>query len=160
MIFCWDGAGSYQCYCRPGFSGSNCNLEFDECLSHPCNNNGSCNNLINGYECVCAAGFAGKDCDTNINECESSPCQNDATCIDAVAAFTCICLPGFTGQRCQVNIDECQVPIPSTLRAVSKQFGSNFGSKIKILVFKVQNFSKFKFEGQHFGFQRTKLVKI
>ena len=93
----------------PFIIGDHCNLEFDECLSRPCQNNGSCINEINGYTCVCQPGFTGTECDIDIDECESDPCQNNATCTDGIATFDCECLPGFTDEICSTNIDECEV---------------------------------------------------
>ena len=97
-----------ECVCLTGFTGipSDGCVNIDDCLSNPCQNNGTCNNLINGYECVCSPGFTGKDCDININECESNPCQNNGACIDGNAIYFCICLAGFTGLRCEINIDD------------------------------------------------------
>lgn len=36
------GQGSYTCSCRPGYTGSNCEVEINECDANPCKNGGSC----------------------------------------------------------------------------------------------------------------------
>lgn len=36
------GQGSYTCSCRPGYTGSNCEIEINECDANPCKNGGSC----------------------------------------------------------------------------------------------------------------------
>lgn len=36
--------------------------DIDECLPNPCQNNGTCTDLINAYHCNCVAGFNGTNC--------------------------------------------------------------------------------------------------
>jgi len=36
--------------------------EIDECLSDPCENGGTCIDLINGYECRCTSQYTGVNC--------------------------------------------------------------------------------------------------
>ena len=37
-------------------------LDINECLSSPCQNNGTCQNRKNQYRCVCKPGFKGRNC--------------------------------------------------------------------------------------------------
>ena len=39
-------------------------LETDECLSAPCQNGGTCTDLINAYNCTCEEGYEGTNCET------------------------------------------------------------------------------------------------
>lgn len=41
-----------------------CNVDIDECSSSPCNNSGTCKDLVNGFSCSCMAGFTGDLCQT------------------------------------------------------------------------------------------------
>ena len=39
-------------------------IETDECSSTPCQNGGTCTDLINAYDCACRDGYEGTDCET------------------------------------------------------------------------------------------------
>ena len=36
-------------------------LDYDECQSNPCQNDGLCQDVFNGYLCFCKNGFTGKE---------------------------------------------------------------------------------------------------
>ncbi len=97
----------FSCQCVPGYSGTQCQTQINECASTPCMNSGVCTDYLNSYSCTCANGFTGVRCQTNINECASTPCLNGATCVDAINSFTCKCAPGYSGIWCQTEINEC-----------------------------------------------------
>lgn len=98
----------FKCYCVPGYTGTYCQIDINECLSMPCSNNATCVDRINSYECKCPSGYTGDNCEININECESSPCNFEGgKCIDLIDGYFCNCNPGFTGPTCSININEC-----------------------------------------------------
>ena len=35
---------------------------FEDCASNPCENNGTCSDLVADFQCACVAGFTGKNC--------------------------------------------------------------------------------------------------
>ena len=51
---CFNGS----CCCVPGYTGNYgyCESEVIECMSTPCQNGGSCMDLINSYTCYCTKG--------------------------------------------------------------------------------------------------------
>ncbi|XP_041090331.1 protein crumbs homolog 2-like isoform X2 [Polyodon spathula] len=112
--FSYRTAAGYLCHCQPGFTGKNCSVNIDECASMPCQNRGSCEDLINGYQCLCEPGFTGVGCETNIDECESSPCANGGRCEDGIDDYTCLCPAAgqdatpWGGKNCDTQLVGCQ----------------------------------------------------
>ena len=40
-------------------------LDINECASDPCQNGGTCVDMVDGYECLCTdTGYEGTDCET------------------------------------------------------------------------------------------------
>ncbi|XP_016384247.1 protein crumbs homolog 2-like [Sinocyclocheilus rhinocerous] len=111
--FTYATAAGYICQCQPGYTGENCSVNINECVSEPCHNGGSCEDLVNGYKCVCPEGFAGVECEVNIDECESAPCLNGGVCEDGVAEYKCHCaeadegLLPWGGPQCIVQLLGC-----------------------------------------------------
>ncbi|XP_067277909.1 protein eyes shut homolog [Pseudorasbora parva] len=100
--------GTALCVCRVGFQGTRCEIDSDDCVSRPCQNQGLCVDGVNSYSCFCKAGFSGQHCEENINECASDPCQNSGVCQDLVNGFQCNCVPGYFGPLCNLDINECE----------------------------------------------------
>ncbi|RXN08663.1 crumbs -like protein [Labeo rohita] len=111
--FTYATAAGYVCQCQPGYTGENCSVNINECVSEPCHNGGSCEDLVNGYKCVCPEGFEGRECEVNIDECESDPCLNGGVCEDGVAEYKCHCaeaeegLLPWGGPQCTVELLGC-----------------------------------------------------
>ncbi|XP_050308986.1 protein eyes shut [Anthonomus grandis grandis] len=105
---CLDDLNStYFCYCIDGYTGLQCQTNWDDCWSNPCQNGGVCVDGVAGFNCTCPSGFVGDFCEQDFNECESNPCWNNATCVDGPNGYQCECLPGYKGVHCEVDIAVC-----------------------------------------------------
>ena len=51
------GTNSHRCDCAPGYDGSYCETEIDECASAPCKNGATCYDYVGRYSCKCPDGF-------------------------------------------------------------------------------------------------------
>ncbi|CAL1276005.1 unnamed protein product [Larinioides sclopetarius] len=107
---CIDTAsGGHQCFCQNGYTGLNCQTNYDDCRSEPCLNGGSCIDGIDTFTCVCDQGYTGSTCETDINECLSDPCLNNGLCEDLINSYICHCPLGFTGINCEHYYNICVI---------------------------------------------------
>ena len=104
---CIDEGIGFKCHCEPGFSGTYCEVNDDDCIHNPCLNGGACLDGVNEFVCRCVPGFVGELCEDNVDDCQLRPCANGGACKDLVNDFECTCRPGFTGKFCTIDIDEC-----------------------------------------------------
>lgn len=107
--------GGYVCECPAGYAGDSCEDNIDECASQPCQNGGSCIDLVARYLCSCPPGTLGVLCEINEDDCDLGPsldsgvqCLHNGTCVDLVGGFRCNCPPGYTGLHCEADINECR----------------------------------------------------
>lgn len=88
----------FICTCSQGWVGSDCDTDLDECVDHPCKNNGTCVNIDGSYLCICPPYWTGAQCEADRLECNTALCGNGGTCLEqAGAPATCLCVPGKSG---------------------------------------------------------------
>lgn len=80
----------------PGYQGKDCSSSLSQCLSNPCDPEGTilCEKLESTYRCLCHHGYSGPHCETRINHCVDGICQHGSVCVDLSGGFKCDCLPG------------------------------------------------------------------
>ncbi|RWS23895.1 hypothetical protein B4U80_02642 [Leptotrombidium deliense] len=89
-----------------GFTGYNCQTNYNECRLENCQNNSTCIDAIAEAQCVCLPGFSGKHCEIEINECLSNPCVH-GKCIDKIDRYECKCDYGYSGVNCEIDETVC-----------------------------------------------------
>jgi Notch-like protein len=114
-------AGKIKCICDHGYTGETCSETIDKCKPNPCENSGTCHNLIDDYYCECLPEFgSSKNCSERfVDPCSSSPCYNNGACYPITSRsatikneviytnFTCKCLDHFKGDLCEIATDPC-----------------------------------------------------
>uniref|UniRef100_A0A665VWF2 Crumbs cell polarity complex component 2b n=1 Tax=Echeneis naucrates TaxID=173247 RepID=A0A665VWF2_ECHNA len=91
-----------------------CEVDINECDSHPCQNGATCEDAANTYRCICPEPepgqepWGGHDCDVRLVGCQQHQCQHEAGCVptlteDGEQSYTCLCLSGWTGERCNTS---------------------------------------------------------
>lgn len=58
---CEEGDGISHCMCR-GFTGSNCEIDVNECENQPCGNGATCINEAGSFRCICPSFLTGASC--------------------------------------------------------------------------------------------------
>uniref|UniRef100_A0A7N6AHJ7 Delta-like protein n=1 Tax=Anabas testudineus TaxID=64144 RepID=A0A7N6AHJ7_ANATE len=100
-------AGNFSCSCEPGFTGTYCHENINDCASSPCKNGGTCIDGINSFKCFCPNGWEGSLCDDDVNECSRNPCQNGGQCVDLLNDFYCNCVDNWKGKTCHSRESQC-----------------------------------------------------
>ncbi|CAG5115931.1 unnamed protein product [Candidula unifasciata] len=89
--------------CMPGWQGSQCTEDTDECALGFCVR-GTCKNTPGDYSCDCPEHYTGKNCSYLKNPCQEQPCLNGGTCFAHATehVYICQCMPNWEGINCQM----------------------------------------------------------
>ena len=68
---CVDIEDGYKCQCVPGVTGTNCEVDINECLDEPCIH-GQCVDELGRYRCECESGYHGENCDIQTPPCPTN----------------------------------------------------------------------------------------
>ncbi|XP_059170016.1 mucin-4-like [Physella acuta] len=102
------------CQCKAGWSGTNCNIDVNECLSDVCPVGQVCTNTLGSYTCTCPPGYTmNKNACEDNNECLSVLTHNCSLsvedCVNNIGSYSCMCRDGYARNANKVceDIDEC-----------------------------------------------------
>eukprot|EP00040_Diaphanoeca_grandis_P037294 m.242188 g.242188 ORF g.242188 m.242188 type:complete len:2074 (+) comp33791_c3_seq1:270-6491(+) len=105
-VVCVDIWNSFQCECRLGWTGDNCDVDIDDCAAagdDVCNRVGTCIDGNATYTCDCDDGWMGDLCE-EVDRCTPSPCEN-GECSQDGFEYACECSDKFWGTNCSVACD-------------------------------------------------------
>ena len=88
-----------------------CILNIDACASHPCQNEGTCNDEVNQYSCICKDGYTHANCQTGM--CNSNIAEIDIAYICKTAAYA-LGNPKVNCQTCLQNGRNCKGKFKNT----------------------------------------------
>lgn len=77
---CTDGYRSYECQCDVGYTGSDCDVDIDDCEVNSCQNNATCLDSVNNYTCQCLPTFTGALCEIALVDGGWNEWSNWTTC--------------------------------------------------------------------------------
>ena len=75
-------------------SGTDCEINVDDCASSPCENDGVCTDGVDSFTCDCGEDTMGLRCQDD--PCATTPCQHGGTCLvtrHAMPAWWPMCKP-------------------------------------------------------------------
>ncbi|KAG8573749.1 hypothetical protein GDO81_012532 [Engystomops pustulosus] len=89
-------------------------ISWKACSSNPCQNSGTCLNLLDSFFCLCPNNWKGATCVEDVNECQVYAgtvmgCQNGALCENTPGSYRCSCSPEWYGPQCTSKHDDCKV---------------------------------------------------
>nr|XP_033813216.1 protein jagged-2-like isoform X2 [Geotrypetes seraphini] len=97
----------YECLCPEGFYGRNCEKSEFSCLSSPCLNRGTCQEMDSAFQCLCAPGWTGTLCEVDVDECQHAPCLHARVCKNLIGGYFCDCHEGWSGLNCDTSTNLC-----------------------------------------------------
>ncbi|XP_071787824.1 cubilin-like isoform X2 [Asterias amurensis] len=117
----------YQCRCVPGWTGTTCSDDVNECATisgteDDCQNSGTCVNTLGSFRCSCPANWFGPQCTIRYDDCSTAShtdlcghgfCVNDPRVITGTPKYSCVCMDGWqtdgtsNNPACTIDIDEC-----------------------------------------------------
>ncbi|CAG0921911.1 unnamed protein product [Notodromas monacha] len=133
-----DSSNGYECFCEDGYTGYNCQTDWNECWNEPCLHGATCFDAIAYPNCTCTEGFTGEEilgaffskrmfCEHEILACDSSPCLNNGTCWSmGLTNYTCECLPGYEGYSCEIDVNVCNVTLCHNGGNCTEKAGEDF----------------------------------
>lgn len=94
--------GKAICTCPPGYTGSACNLDIDECsLGRLWTQHILSSYLFHSF-CISLSILT-----LILNVIGANPCEHGGRCINTKGSFQCKCLQGYEGPRCEMDVNEC-----------------------------------------------------
>ncbi|KAL3875687.1 hypothetical protein ACJMK2_033615 [Sinanodonta woodiana] len=112
----------YECTCRPGFTGQNCETNFDNCKDNPdgCLYGGMCNDGDNKYNCSCMNGFNGEHCNLSPNYCPGS-CPHVNLCYNDFKNFAAMCSCSYPYETKYLNV--CKISTSLANQRIPERYG-------------------------------------